>query len=250
MFDYTKMTIDQTVTDVKRIFHSYKIGAQLVYIAYLVYALIAKTGIWYANFALLALSVAYFVFFLSTTDYGKTPDGKQLKKNVHTTYIWSKRFIRLFTLGIAVYDIVTTPSTNAVSVLLTAFMVIGWAIEILFDVIIRVITARISLVKEAIDADVETLLKPVKSVGNFFKKAIGQAPTPTPEPTKQRKWLDEKMTARKEKQREQKQRLAQEKAQRKAEEKRLREQEKARKKHKKLSNEHSTNDETDGAGTQ
>lgn len=250
MFDYTKMTIDQTVTDVKRIFHSYKIGAQLVYIAYLVYALIAKTGIWYANLALLALSVAYFVFFLSTTDYGKTPDGKQLKKNVHTTYIWSKRFIRLFTLGIAVYDIVTTPSTNAVSVLLTAFMVIGWAIEILFDVIIRVITARISLVKEAIDADVETLLKPVKSVGNFFKKAIGQAPAPTPEPTKQRKWLDKKMTARKEKQREQKQRLAQEKAQRKAEEKRLREQEKARKKHKKLSNEHSTNDETDGAGTQ
>ena len=82
MFDYTKMTIDQTITDVKRVFHGYQAIAQLVYIAYLAYALIAKTGIWYANLTLLVLATCYFVFFLSTTDYGKTPDGKQLKKNV------------------------------------------------------------------------------------------------------------------------------------------------------------------------
>lgn len=244
MFDYTKMTIDQTITDVKRVFHGYQAIAQLVYIAYLAYALIAKTGIWYANLTLLVLATCYFVFFLSTTDYGKTPDGKQLKKNVKTTYVWSKRFIRLFTIGVAVYDILTTTSSaNALSVLLTAFMVIGWTIEVLFDLVIRIITSRIALVKEAVDADVETLLKPVKTVGNFFKKAIGQEPSPTPTPTKQRKWLDKKMSERKEKQRAEKERLKQEKIQR-------REEMKALKKQQKLSKQTPTNDETNGAGTQ
>jgi hypothetical protein len=84
MFDYTKMMVDQTITDVKRVFHGYKISAQVIYIAYLVYALIAQTGIWYANLALLILSVGYSAFFMATTDYGKTPDGKQLAKNVKT----------------------------------------------------------------------------------------------------------------------------------------------------------------------
>lgn len=238
MFDYTKMMVDQTITDVKRVFHGYKIASQIIYIAYLVYALIARTGIWYANLALLVLSIGYFAFFMSTTDYGKTPDGKQLTKNVRTGYVWSKRFIRLFTLGVALYDILTTTdSTNSISILLTAMMLIGWAIEVLFDLLIRIITSRIALIKEAIDADVETLLKPVKTVGNFFKKAIGQEVLPDEEPSKRRKWLDKKLSKRKEQARLEKERLMEEK-QRKKEEK---QQERLAKKNK-------TKDKNDGAG--
>ena len=220
MFDYTKMMIDQTITDVKRVFHGYKISAQLIYIAYLIYALIAQTGIWYANLALLVLSCGYFAFFMTTTDYGKTPDGKQLKKKVNTGYIWAKRFIRLFTLGVATYDILTSSGpTNAISTLLTAMMLIGWLIEVFFDLLIRIITARIALMKEALDADVEMMLKPVKTVGNFFKKAIGQEVPPDEEPSKKRKWLDKKLSERKERARLEKERIAEEK-QRKKEEKR------------------------------
>ncbi len=250
MFDYTKMMIDQTVKDVKRVFHGYKVGSQLIYIAYLVYALIARTGIWFANLALLILSIGYFAFFMSTTDYGKTPDGKQLKKNVKTGYVWSKRFIRLFTIAVAVYDIFTsTTATNSISTLLTALMVIGWAIEVLFDLLIRIITARIALIKEALDADVETLLKPVKTVGNFFKKAIGQEVPPSAEPSKRRKWLDKKMSERKEFARQEKERLAQEKRMKQEEERKHRQEQQALKKQHRLENKHKRKDETDGTDT-
>lgn len=250
MFDYTKMMIDQTVKDVKRIFHGYKVGSQLIYIAYLVYALIAQTGIWFANLALLVLSIAYFAFFMSTTDYGKTPDGKQLKNNVKTTYVWSKRLIRLFTISVAVYDIFTaTTATNSISTLLTALMVIGWAIEVLFDLLIRIITARIALIKEALDADVDNLLKPVKTVGNFFKKAMGQEVQPSAEPSKRRLWLDKKMSERRELAKQEKERLAQEKRQKQEEERRKRQEQFALKKQQRLNRKNKTKDETNGAGT-
>ena len=199
MFDYTRMIIGQTVTDVKRVFYGYQVLAQLIYIAYLIYALIAGAGIWYANAALLLLSCGYFIFFLSTTDYGKTPDGKALKRKVRTGYVWSKRFIRLFTIGMAVYDIVTADSSNSISTLLTALMIVSWMLEILLELIIRIIEVRFNLIKEAIEADVDELLKPIKTVGNFFKKATGQEIPPEQEPSKKRKWLDKKLSEKREK---------------------------------------------------
>lgn len=198
MFDYTRMIISQTVTDVKRVFYGYQILAQLVYIAYLIYALIAGTGIWYANAALLLLACSYFIFFLSTTDYGRTPDGKVLKRKVKTGYVWSKRFIRLFTISAAIYDIATTDSTNTISTLLTALMIVSWMLEVLLEVILRIIESRFDLIKEAIEADVDTLLKPIKTVGNFFKKATGQELPPEQEPSKKRKWLDKKLSEKRE----------------------------------------------------
>ena len=217
MFDYTRMIISQTVTDVKRVFYGYQLGAQLVYIAYLIYALIARTGLWYANAALLLLASLYLIFFLSTTDYGKTPDGKVLTKKVRRTYVWSKRFIRLFTISVAVYDIFTTNSTNSISTLLTALMIVSWALEILLDLILRIIEGRFELIKEAIEADVDTLLKPIKTVGNFLKKATGQEVPPEEEPSKKRKWLDKKLSQKREKASEER-RLAQEEKRRQKEE--------------------------------
>ncbi len=258
MFDYTRMIIEQTVTDVKRVLYGFQVGSQLIYISYLIYALITGTGIWYANATLLALACLYFIFFLSTTDYGKTPDGKVLKRKIKTGYVWSKRLIRLFTIGVAVYDIATADSTNSISTLLTALMIVSWALEVLLDLILRIIEARFELVKEAVEADVETLLKPFKTVGNFFKRATGQEIPPEEEPSKKRKWLDKKLSEKREKTLLKKQREQEEKRQKKEE---LSELKKQRKQSIKTENALlrktkakreviDENDETDGVDTQ
>ena len=103
--------------------------------------------------------------------------------------------------------------------------------------------------EEALDADVENLLKPVKTVGNFFKKAMGQEVPPSAEPSKRRLWLDKKMSERRELAKQEKERLAQEKRQKQEEERRKRQEQFALKKQQRLNKKNQTKDETNGAGT-
>ena len=54
-------------------------------------------------------------------------------------------------------------------------------------------TNRINLFIEGLKADYETITKPVKTVGNFFKKMAGKEIEEAPEPTKQRIILDQRV---------------------------------------------------------
>jgi hypothetical protein len=77
MFDYTKTAVNKIVADFKKFFLRFSIGAQIVYIAYLLYALLTNTELWIVTAILLVLTVAYFIFFLVAT--AKDAD-KKLKK--------------------------------------------------------------------------------------------------------------------------------------------------------------------------
>ena len=96
MFDYTKTAVNKIVADFKKFFHRFSVCAQIVYIAYLIYALFANTELWIINTILLVISVAYFIFFLIAT--AKDAD-KKLKKRVKTIFTRCKQVIKLFTLG-------------------------------------------------------------------------------------------------------------------------------------------------------
>jgi hypothetical protein len=174
MLDYTKMVIKQTVTDLKRTDYIRNVITQIIYITYLIYTLIVGTGILAVNIILLALSVAYFIFFLSMTSLGKTPEGKTVKKVGRNIYVWCKRLIKLFTLGLTVYGICTAVEhVSPLSVILAALMIVGWLLQIVFEVLIKILTNRVNFILEGLEADLDNMLKPVRSVGNFFKNGTG-----------------------------------------------------------------------------
>ena len=102
MLDYTKMAIKQTITDLKRTDYIRNVATQIIYIIYLIYTLIAGAGYLAANIVLLVLSVSYTVFFLTITSCGKTPEGKNVKNAGTKIYVWAKRLIKLFTLGLTI----------------------------------------------------------------------------------------------------------------------------------------------------
>ena len=64
MLDYTSASINYIVESFKKAFHTFDICTQAVYILYLVYALITGKGNLVANIILLAISLAYFIYFL------------------------------------------------------------------------------------------------------------------------------------------------------------------------------------------
>lgn len=196
MLDYTKMAIRQTVSDLKRTDYIRNVATQIIYIIYLIYTFIAKTGYLALNIILFVLAVSYFVFFLTVTSLGKSPEGKALKKRGTAVYVWCKRLVKLFTLGLTIYGICTAVEhVSPFSVILAALMIVGWCLQIIFEVLIKILTNRVNFIIEALEADLDSMLKPVRSVGNFFKKMTGKEVTPQKEMTKNQLRLKEKVEA-------------------------------------------------------
>ena len=217
MFDYTKTAVNKIVADFKKFFHRFSVCAQIVYIAYLIYALFANTELWIINTILLVISVAYFIFFLIAT--AKDAD-KKLKKRVKTIFTRCKQVIKLFTLGVMLYGIwQTSTHVDPLSVILTALMIVGWVLQILFEVIFTFFLNKVNFVWEAVQADREEITKPVKNIGNFFKRITGKEIEEEKEPTKNRLLLDGMVEEYREKKSEEKNAKKREKKQAKLEEK-------------------------------
>ncbi|MBQ3019342.1 MAG: hypothetical protein IJD77_01970 [Clostridia bacterium] len=217
MFDYTKTAVNKIVADFKKFFHRFSVCAQIVYIAYLIYALFANTELWIINTILLVISVAYFIFFLIAT--AKDAD-KKLKKRVKTIFTRCKQVIKLFTLGVMLYGIwQTSTHVDPLSVILTALMIVGWVLQILFEVIFTFFLNKVNFVWEAVQADREEITKPVKNIGNFFKRITGKEIEEEKEPTKNRLLLDDMVEEYREKKSEEKNAKKRAKKQAKLEEK-------------------------------
>ena len=192
MFDYTQMIFEKTVKDVKAVAYVSNISTQVIYLVYLLYALIFQTGFWYVNAILFTLSLAYFIYFLHSSNHEKK--NKRLDKKVRKFYTRIKQAIKLFPLSVALYSLcLTVENINPFTLIATAFMLISWLLQLIFDVLGTIIGNRIELFKEAFEADVDEISKPMKSVGNFFKRATGQE-VDEKQPSKNRIWLDSQIT--------------------------------------------------------
>ncbi len=210
MLDYTSALLEKTWNDIKRFFYAWNFGTQLLYILYLLYALIFKTGFWFINAPMLFVCTAYFIFFLYCT---RNKTKKILEQRVKTLYKRCKLLINAFSLAIAIYGIYfATIEVNPFSAILTSFMLIGWILGVVFQIIEHIVEKYKALFKEAFKADTEFISKP----SNFIKKLVGKEVEEKQEPTKQRIFLDKVVAERKAKKQKEKekkkQRLASEKA--------------------------------------
>lgn len=175
MLDHTRAALDKTVADFKRFILGYNVVLQLIYIAYLIYALIAPSGILAANIALLSVSVAYFIFYLATYDRNEK-QIKKVKKTTKRAYKWFKLTVKAFTLAVTIYGIyMAMQDVTVLSVILAAFSTVGWALQVILELAFMFVSSRIDLIMTGVKMDT----KPVQAVGDFVKKVVtGQDPEP------------------------------------------------------------------------
>ena len=214
MIDYTKAAVNKIIADFKSFFNIFQIGTYIVSILYLIYALITQSGILLLNLILLGATAAYLSFFVWYVQSEKK--NKQLKEKVKTSFVWVKRIVKIFNIGVALYGVYNTAKkVTVLSVVLSAFMIIGFVLDILFEIVIKFFINKAQFVYEAMQADFDNFKKPVTAVGNFFKRIKGEE-IEEREPTKNRELLDELVASVKE----EKKRLKEEKKQRKKEKRR------------------------------
>ena len=194
MFDYTQVAWKQVVADFQKVLYIIGVASQAVYIGYLLYSLIAGTGVLWVNIALFALSVA---FFHVTTKGGKAPDGaknKLVKKLGAKIYKACKLLLRIYPIALTIYGLYQTAEhVSFLAILLVCMMIIGWILQIVFEVIGAILSNRFALMLDAVKADVEEIKRPVTGVTNFFKKITGKEVETPKEPNKNQLKLREKV---------------------------------------------------------
>lgn len=155
MFDYTQAAFKKIMSDFKKIRMTITIGVHLLSIVYLIYALATQTGFLAVNISLLALTAAYFVFFIVMES---KMHAKKLKRRVKNVYAWCKRLIKLPVLGIAVYGLALSKTNfDPLSFLITLLMIIGWILDILFYFIIRFIEIEKAYLLDSLHRDAEEI---------------------------------------------------------------------------------------------
>lgn len=210
MFDYTGAAIKKIKSDFDRLTYAFQVLSQLIYIGYLIYALVVAKDYLWANIVLLTLAVAYFVFFLFATT-GKHKADKNTKTIVERIYQHCKRLVKLLTMGLTVYAFCLTANhVTPISLLFIALMIVGWALDLIFYIIKRIFLDRVDLIMAGLQADFEPVTKPVTTVGNFFKRLSGKEVPPEKQPTKKRLFLDKKVKQAREEKKQEKQRLKEE----------------------------------------
>lgn len=188
MFDYTKSVFLKTLDDLKKLAFLFSLCLQIFQIGYLLYALIIGSGNLAVNIVLLVISIAYLVLIFYFYRNKIKNSTKQLLKNI---YRWSKRVIKLFTLGVSIYGLYATASDvitlkSLISIMLLVFMLITWILDVLLSLVILVIERRKNMFFDAMKMDFE----PVFKAKNFFDKVRGREVEEELVPTKMRTKLD------------------------------------------------------------
>ena len=168
-FYRTRAAFAKILNDFKKIRNSVTIGVHVMSIAYLIYALATQTGFLAVNIALLALTSAYFVFFIIMELRANKHD---LCKKIKEFYGWSKRLIRLPVLGIAVYGLaINKTDFDPLSFLITLLMIIGWLLDVLLYFIIRFVEIEKEYLLDSLHADFQTVPLVGGMLANVFPES-------------------------------------------------------------------------------
>ena len=171
MLKYTRSVLGDTIDAIKGLARGIEITVQLVYIAYLIISIALGNGILLANIVLLIVSVSYFIYDMASAREFYTKKLQKQRENVKKTVKITKRVTHIVIIVIACIELATNPF-DAVSLIMTFIMIVGFIVSLIFDITISMIEARKELFVNAIALD----MKP-KKVIDVFHKITGHKPT-------------------------------------------------------------------------
>ena len=196
MFDYTREAIGTTISEIRRFSVGYTVLANLVFIAYLIYAICVGAGLIAVNIVLAALVFCYLAFYIATYKTAKK-QTKAVRRTVRHWLAWTKILAKALTLGISLYGIyLTTTHTTPISLIVTTLTCISWVGQVAVELVCLYLEAKLNLFKAAIEADFEGGIKIANTVGNVYKRFVGEEPgdiIPQGEQSRQRRFLDSRV---------------------------------------------------------
>lgn len=163
MFSYTKAAIDKIKNDLKIGVAIFEIITIVLIITYLIFALSLGFGNLIINSVLLAVVSVYFILFLINLKFNLKCFRSKIKKY----YKRIRLAILASSLSISMYELyVTTNDVNPITIILITLLLIFWILQIVTEIIYRLMVNEIDLLVQAIAQDKTNALEPVRKLLN------------------------------------------------------------------------------------
>lgn len=163
MFSYTKAAIDKIKNDLKIGVAIFEIITIVLIITYLIFALSLGFGNLIINSVLLAVVSVYFILFLINLKFNLKCFRSKIKKY----YKRIRLAILASSLSISMYELyVTTNDVNPITIILITLLLIFWILQIVTEIIYRLMANEIDLLVQAIAQDKTNALEPVRKLLN------------------------------------------------------------------------------------
>ena len=148
---HTKAAIKLIINELKSFAFIANSITQLATMGYLSYNLITNK-LWYINIPLLVLALSYFIF--TFVCYVKEVK-KDTQKEVKAFLKWTKRGLKLFPIGIAIYSLfLATSNLTPIALISPIIITVGWLLDVLINILCLIVEARFSLVLDCLVEDV------------------------------------------------------------------------------------------------
>lgn len=183
MFECTQIALKETERDLKKLDYIRNILTQIIYLSHttiqiiknFVYELVLWNLILYSTLTI--LNLAYFIFFVSITDFKNGGIKNKYLDKTSKILKHIKRLVRIYTLGMCVSA--TCNLVNEVTplnIIMTALMITAFLLQIIFELIIKIVCDRMKYIIEGFNADFNSYWQPVNSVLNKFGKGNPEKP--------------------------------------------------------------------------
>lgn len=161
MLKYTKAAIDKIKEDLKVGVALFEIITLILMLTYLILALSFSFGNLIINIILLVVVSIYFLFYLANLKFRFKWFNSIFKKY----YKIIRLIILASSLTITLYELyVTTNEVNPVTIILVTLLIIFWLLQVVIEIIYRLVVNEIDLLLQAIAQDKESALEPVKKI--------------------------------------------------------------------------------------
>lgn len=171
MLKNTKNAFISIINEIKLVCRIIKYSSITISFIYFIVAILMKTGNFIANIIAASLFVVYTIFEICTRNIEK----KNVRKIVRRVYVICRLSIRAFALASIIYGIYTTTTdVKPISIVLLVLMIIFWILQVLFEVIIFVVSRYINVFKEEVKKDFDDFKEgPGKVIGKVAKPIVG-----------------------------------------------------------------------------
>ncbi len=169
--------------DLRTMERIYRISSYILPLLYILYLSLAiafnpHNWLWYANIVLLVLTVASYIYDVIVKDSMSMLGGKNNKefranqksnrKIFRRIVKYVKRTVKIFTLGSSIALILTNSSDiPTMSVFITSLLLVVFVIEVLYDILISMVSKQYRILKETISNDLHA---PINKVKDIYRK--------------------------------------------------------------------------------
>ena len=170
-FGQTKAALSRVLKITKLILFVTGIITQILYLAYLAYAIVNSIGSQFINFTLAIVCSTYLIFYAVTENIKATKRVRNVTKRLFKFFKFVTRTFTIVMMVYSIYNVATVEvDRTAFYVVLTVLMCMACTVLIVFEVVAFLVERRLRQLAQHVSGNIRTLVDTAKRMRIFEKR--------------------------------------------------------------------------------